>query len=110
MKWPNKALSFVVRPMRALGLAGLVLILSTASLLAKDTRDGSSLERAIIIKASEADAARIESEWMRKLFPQASPASKGVTCVKGHLVHIWILDMPKGYTPLYFDLGPTEDC
>jgi len=110
MKWPNKGLSFLVRPMRALSFAGLVFILSTAPLFAKDTRDGSSLERAIIIKASEADAARVESEWMRKLFPQASLPSKGVTCVKGHLVHIWVLDTPKGYTPLYFDLGPTEDC
>ena len=110
MKWPNKGLSFLVRPMRALSFAGLVFILSTAPLFAKDTRDGSSLERAIIIKASEADAARVESEWMRKLFPQASLSSKGVTCVKGHLVHIWVLDTRKGYTPLYFDLGPTEDC
>ncbi len=84
MKWPNKGLSFLVRPMRALSFAGLVFILSTAPLFAKDTRDGSSLERAIIIKASEADAARVESEWMRKLFPQASLSSKGVTCVKGH--------------------------
>ena len=96
--------------MRTLRFAGLVLVLSAASLLAKDTRDGSSLERAIIIKASEADAARVEGEWMRKLFPQASLSSKGVTCVRGDLYHIWVLETPKGYTALYFDLGPTEDC
>jgi hypothetical protein len=96
--------------MRVLRFAGSVLILSAASLLAKDTRDRSSLERAIIIRASEADPVRVESEWMRKLFPQASLSSKGVTCVGGHLYNIWVLDTPKGYTALYFDLGPTEDC
>jgi hypothetical protein len=96
--------------MRVLRFAGLVLILSAASLLAKDTRDGSSPERAIIIRASGADAVRVESEWMRKLFPQGSLSSKGVTCVKGDLYNIWVLETPKGYTALYFDLGPTEDC
>jgi len=100
----------LVRSMRALRFAGFVLVLSAASLLAKDTRDGSSRERAIIIRASEADVVRVESEWMRKLFPQASLSSKGVTCVGGHLYHIWVLHTPKGYRALYFDLGPTEDC
>src|SRR3954465_9690491 len=85
---------------RALRVAGLVFVLSAASLLAKDTRDGLSLERAIIIKASEANVERVESEWMRKLFPQASLSSKGTTCGGKHLYHIWVLDTPKGYTAL----------
>ena len=77
----------------------------------KIVRDGSSKERAIIIRTSPEKQVPLEGQWLRVLHPFAArfPLEQGLLCDKGILYDCWVLDTPAGKKEVYFDLGPNKE-
>jgi hypothetical protein len=98
--------------MRAWKVILFIVLLTTPYCFAKESRDGSSFDRAIIIRASLDDEMKLERYWMRKLYGITSliPGEQGLVCHKGTMYDLWLLNSPSGKKAIYFDLGPSENC
>ena len=74
-------------------------------------RDGSTMEKAIIVRKPGKKAVDEERRWMLKIYPVQGlvPLEQALLCNKGILYDYWLLSTPVGKKELYFDLGVRKD-
>jgi hypothetical protein len=77
----------------------------------KIVRDGSTIERAIIIRTSQDKEVELEGKYLRMLHPFAArfPLEQALLCDKGILYDLWVMETPAGNRNVYFDLGPNKE-
>ncbi len=68
--------------------------------------DGSSFERAILIKGAKGDQDGVASEytWMRSNYPGSQPGEQSLQSVNGRNYDVINLQTPSGAKTIYFDI------
>lgn len=86
-----------------LAVAMIALAGCQTSLSAGHVRDGSSPERAVVLKAtSDSENVSAEYAWIREHVPGAKPSMQELIMDRGHEFDALTLDLPDGKSAVYF--------